>query len=78
MSRFKLDTKAEEKETENCSISVTVDMAKELAKQEAQEFATVGLLVPDLTSRENFEKFTSWNGQIDKMVSIPMILVKKP
>ena len=52
-------------------------MANELAKQEAQEFATLGLSVPDLTSKQSFEKFAKWDGRIDQMASIQMTLLKK-
>ncbi len=77
LCRFKTGSKAEEKELENCSVSVTVDMTNELLNLETQEFATTGLSVPDLTSKHNFEKLKNWNGEMDKMISIPMSLVKK-
>ncbi|KAM3185520.1 hypothetical protein ACTXT7_006202 [Hymenolepis weldensis] len=77
LERFKLESKAEEKEVANCSVSVTIDMANEYVKQESQEFLTTGLSVPDLTSKPNFEKFVQWNGEMNKMISIPMIVVRK-
>ncbi|CUT99093.1 expressed conserved protein [Echinococcus multilocularis] len=77
LRRSKLDSKEEERETENCSISMTIDMTNELLKQETQEFVTTGLLVPDLTSKQNLEKFMNWNGEVDRMASIPLIHVKK-
>lgn len=77
LERFELESKADRKETTNCSVSVTVDMAIEHVKQESQEFLTVGLSVPDLTSKPNFEKFMQWNGEASKMISIPMIAVRK-
>ncbi|KAL5965226.1 Translation machinery-associated protein 16 [Taenia solium] len=77
LRRYELDSKEEEKEAENCSISMTIDMANELIKQEAQEFATTGLLVPDLTSKQKLSRFTNWNGEVERMVSIPLIHVKK-
>ncbi|VDM15991.1 unnamed protein product [Hydatigera taeniaeformis] len=77
LHRFDLENKSEKKEAENCSISMAIDMTNELAKQEVQEFATIGLLVPNLTSKENLAKFMKWNGEIDKMVAFPMVRIKK-
>lgn len=77
MKRLKLGSKSEDKEVNNCSISVTIDMANELVKQEYQEFLTTGLSVPDLTSKPNYEKFMQWNGEPNKIISIPMISVRK-
>nr|CDS28118.2 expressed conserved protein [Hymenolepis microstoma] len=77
LERFELESKTERKEASNCSVSVTVDLAIEHVKQESQEFLKTGLLVPDLTSKPNFEKFMQWNGEKSKMISIPMIAVKK-
>ncbi|VDO03216.1 unnamed protein product [Rodentolepis nana] len=77
LERFELESKTERKEATNCSVSVTVDMAIEHVKQESHEFLTTGLLVPDLTSKPNFEKFMQWNGETNKMISIPMITVRK-
>ncbi|VDD82147.1 unnamed protein product [Mesocestoides corti] len=77
LCRFKTGSKADEKELENCSISMSVDMTNEFLKREAHEFSSMGLSVPDLTSKPNLEKLRNWNGEADKMMSISMALVKK-
>lgn len=56
---------------------MTIDMTNELTKQEAQEFATTGLLVPDLTSKQKLSRFMDWNGEVERMASIPLIRVRK-
>ncbi|VDN13737.1 unnamed protein product [Dibothriocephalus latus] len=76
LRRFRPETKAEQREVENCSVSVSVDMSNELAAQEMREYKTAGLSIPDLTSKVHLEKLRNWNGGIATMDKVPMTVIK--
>ncbi|VDL99817.1 unnamed protein product [Schistocephalus solidus] len=56
LRRFKAETKAEQREVEHCSVSMSIDMSNALVDQEMREYKTAGLSIPDLTSKVHLEK----------------------
>uniref|UniRef100_A0A0X3NVF5 Translation machinery-associated protein 16 n=2 Tax=Schistocephalus solidus TaxID=70667 RepID=A0A0X3NVF5_SCHSO len=76
LRRFKAETKAEQREVEHCSVSMSIDMSNALVDQEMREYKTAGLSIPDLTSKVHLEKLRNWNGEVAQMAAIPMTVVK--
>ncbi|KAL7058431.1 hypothetical protein AAHC03_017011 [Spirometra sp. Aus1] len=76
LRRFSAETKAERKEVENCSVSMSIDMSNAFVEQEMREYKTAGLSIPDLTSKVNVEKLRNWNGEVAQMATVPMTVVK--